>query len=114
TAGSEAVVTLYWRALTPTDAYATVFVHLLDASGNIVVQHDGAPVNGSYPIPLWQPGVLIADTHRLTLPAEATGPYQLAVGLYDPVTLLRWPVTGVNGEPLPDGRAVFEVGDDNN
>lgn len=113
TAGGEAVVTLYWRVVTPTDAYATVFVHLLDASGNIVAQHDGAPVNGSYPIPLWQPGVLIADTHRLTLPAESTGPYQLAVGLYDPVTLLRWPVTSANGEPLPDGRAVLEGGENN-
>jgi len=113
-AEGQLVVTLYWRALIPNDAYATVFVHLLDESGNILAQHDSPPVQGTYPLPVWPLGLIIADQHLLTLPPDApAGPYRLAVGLYDPVTFIRWPVAGANGEPLPDGRALLEVGNNN-
>lgn len=109
----QMVVTLYWRTAAANDTYATVFVHWLDSAGNILAQQDSPPVQGTYPLPLWSPGFIIADEHRFTLPADApSGPYQLAVGLYDPVTLTRWPVTTATGEPLPDGRAVFEVGNE--
>ena len=113
-AEGQMVVTLYWRSAAANDAYATIFVHLLDSAGNILAQQDSPPVQGTYPLPVWTPGFIIADEHRLTLPADApSGPYRLAIGLYDPVTLTRWPVTTANGEPLPDGRALLEVGNNN-
>jgi hypothetical protein len=106
----QLVVTLYWQPVAALDDHATIFVHLLDDSGNIVAQHDGPPVSGVYPLTAWQSGTIIADRHVLALPAE-TPPqaYQLAVGLYDPATLIRWPVAGLNGESLPDGRALLVV-----
>lgn len=113
-AEGQMIVTLYWRVLTASDAYATVFVHLLDSAGNMLAQQDSPPVQGTYPVPVWLPGLIITDEHRLTLPTTApSGPYQLAVGLYDPVTLTRWPVTTTTGEPLSDGRALLEVGNNN-
>jgi hypothetical protein len=103
-------VDLYWRVTTPTTSHATVFVHLLDSAGNIIAQHDGQPVNNSYPLPNWQPGMIIADRHLLPLAADVpAGPYQLAVGLYDPATFARWPVTTPSGEPLADGRALLPL-----
>ena len=113
-AEGQMVVTLYWRSAAANDTYATIFVHLLDSVGNILAQQDSPPVQGTYPLPVWTPGFIIADEHRLTLPADApSGPYRLAIGLYDPVTLTRWPVTTANGELLPDGRALLEVGNNN-
>lgn len=91
--GDSVAVTLYWRPLRTPESYAVVFVHVLNGSGNIIAQHDAQPVNGAYPLPAWQPGTLIADGHTLRLPDDAPpGPYTLAVGLYDPETLQRWPV----------------------
>lgn len=113
-AEGQMVVTLYWRTAAANDVYATIFVHLLDEAGNILAQQDSPPVQGTYPLPVWTPGFIIADEHRLTLPADVPSrPYHLAIGLYDPVTLARWPVTTATGEPLPDGRAVLEVGNNN-
>lgn len=113
-AEGQMVVTLYWRTAAANDTYATIFVHLLDSAGNILAQQDSPPVQGTYPLPVWTPGFIVADEHRLTLPADApSGPYHLAIGLYDPVTLARWPVTTATGEPLPDGRALLEVGNNN-
>ncbi len=114
-AEGQMVVTLYWRTAAANDVYATIFVHLLDEAGNILAQQDSPPVQGTYPLPVWTPGFIIADEHRLTLPADVpSGPYHLAIGLYDPVTLARWPVTTATGELLPDGRALLEVGNNNN
>lgn len=107
--GDDLAVTLYWRPLAPVDRYATVFVHLLDADGQLVAQHDGAPVGGAYPFPLWQTGTLVVDRHTLALPADLPpGRYTLAVGIYDPDTLARWPVTQPDGTLNPDGRGLLQ------
>lgn len=108
-AGDGLDVTLFWRPLAPVDRYATIFVHLLDADGQLVAQHDSAPVGGAYPFPLWQPGSLVADRHTLVLPGDVpAGSYTLAVGIYDPDTLMRWPVTQPDGTPNTDGRGVLQ------
>ena len=66
--GSALEVTLYWHALeTPDKAYHT-FVHLLDANGKIVAQHDGPPGQRTLPTLGWLPGEYLADGHVLTLP----------------------------------------------
>ncbi len=88
-------VTLYWHARQTPDKNYRVFVHLLDAGGQIVAQHDGAPGDGELPALGWLPGEYLADTHRLALPpALPAGAYHLLVGLYDPVTRQRL------GEPV--------------
>lgn len=108
-AADTLLVTLYWRMTRPSGepaaaSDATVFVHLLDESGNLIAQHDGIPVQNSYPLAIWPPGVLIADEHSLPWSGE---PFTLAIGLYNAGDLSRWPVTNPNGIPDPDGRALL-------
>jgi hypothetical protein len=93
--GSPLEVTLYWHARQTPDKNYRVFVHLLDAEGQIVAQHDGAPGEGELPALGWLPGEYVTDTHRLALPSNLpAGEYSLEVGLYDPVTRQRL------GEPV--------------
>jgi hypothetical protein len=93
--GASVSVTLYWVGLRPIGTSYQVFVHLLDAAGDIVAQHDGAPAMGDWPTTAWPPGSLVTDLHTLKLRADATsGPYRLAVGVYEPVSGRRLAVPG--------------------
>lgn len=107
--GETVLVTLYWQTARPLAENATVFVHLLDENGNLLVQSDAAPVQNSYPLTIWPIGVLIADIHTLALPPDSPPAAQLAVGLYNPTTLARWPVTHPDESVEPDGRALLPV-----
>jgi len=83
-------VPLLWRAEAETPTDYRVFVHLVDATGNIVAQSDAAPAGWTRPTTSWLPGEYVLDTHTLTLPATLPdGPLSLRVGLYDPDTGAR-------------------------
>ncbi len=81
-------LTLYWRALDALDERYTVFVHLLDASGNIVAQQDDEPQDGSAPTTSWLRGEVIADEHAVKIP-NTPGQYTVIVGMYQPATGAR-------------------------
>jgi hypothetical protein len=73
---------LYWQALTqPPHAY-TVFVHVLDAQGNLIAQQDNMPVHDQLLTSCWQPGEQVADPYTVTLPAQEPQPASIEVGLY--------------------------------
>jgi hypothetical protein len=77
-------LTLYWRSEAPLPLDYTTFVHLDNAAGETVAQHDQPPLAGAYPTSLWDPGEIIADTITIPLPADLPpGEYQLVIGLYD-------------------------------
>ena len=101
-------VTLYWRAERPLAANATVFVHALNAAGDLVAQSDGQPVQNSYPLINWPAGAIIADPHRFVWPSDSDFS-QIAVGLYDPVTLARLPVQNPDGPVDANGQALLPV-----
>lgn len=83
-AGSSLAVTVTWQALAEMDASYTGFVHLLDASGNLVAQDDHLPLQGERPTTGWLPGEFIADPYQLSLPDSLPGgEYWLEIGLYD-------------------------------
>ncbi|MCA9955408.1 MAG: hypothetical protein KC434_11850, partial [Anaerolineales bacterium] len=101
-------VTLYWRGERPLSANATVFVHALDAAGELVAQSDGQPVQNSYPLANWPAGTIIADQHQFIWPSDEELS-QIAVGFYDPVTLVRLPVQNPDGSPDANGQALLPV-----
>jgi hypothetical protein len=106
TTQQPASLTLYWRAQAPPPARYTVFVHVLDASGQVVAQFDGPPVHGLYPSDAWWPGQIIADEHSLALPDGAT---TLLIGLYDPASMARLPVTDGKGQAVPEDAIWVQV-----
>jgi len=100
-AGEELHITLMWQAEMSVAENYTVFVHLLDESGQWRAGHDSQPDGGLRPMTTWLPGEVVADRHRITLPPDlAAGVYQVEAGIYLPATGARLPVIG--SEPPAD------------
>ena len=86
---------LYWQADAPMTRHYNVFVHVEIPGEGIWAQSDGTPGCGSAPTTEWEPATTIVDGHSLSLdPSAPPGDYPLLVGLYDPMTGERLPVTG--------------------
>ena len=113
--GASLRLTLYWRAASTSTADAKVFVHLYNAQDEIVAQQDRRPYYGTRPPYTWSPGETLTDPYALLLPPDlAPGRYTLAVGMYDPLSLTRWPVTTDAAHRLPDDRVLLttvEIGE---
>ncbi|HEX7587840.1 MAG TPA: hypothetical protein VF478_05950, partial [Anaerolineae bacterium] len=88
-------LTLYWQSLAPMDRDYKVFVHALDASGQLIAQVDQEPQQGNYPTSLWDAGEQIRDDYALALPP---GKYRIEVGLYRADTGERLSVSGTGSQ----------------
>lgn len=95
------LVILWWESTAATAADYTIFVHLLDAAGNLVAQADGPPNGGLSPTTVWQPGDVVRDVHRFPPGTEWPDGGWVLVGAYRPDTSERAPATQA-GAPLPD------------
>jgi len=81
--GEPVPLQLYWRAVMTLPQDYTVFVHLLDATGQLAAQADAEPRGGAYPTSAWAVDDVIPDQHTLSLPANlAPGTYTIRMGLY--------------------------------
>jgi hypothetical protein len=108
--GDSLRITLDWRDRTPVDEADTVFVHVIDATGKVVAQHDGPPRQGSYPTTAWEADETIRDEHVVPLAGVPPGTYRVVVGLYRPTTGERLVAADASGEPVVDnGVQLFEV-----
>jgi hypothetical protein len=94
-------VALYWRPLKRIQEDYTVFVHLLDADGNLVAQMDGPPRQNRYPTSWWAPGEMIID--RRPAPLVPLGSYRVLVGLYRLADGCRLPLADGSGEAVSLG-----------
>jgi hypothetical protein len=93
---------LYWQALSSMDERYAVFVHLLDAAGDLVAQQDNEPEAGAAPTTSWLPGEVIADRYSLTLPDTLpAGEYRLVVGMYRTDGGQRLPVLDTAADSIP-------------
>jgi hypothetical protein len=100
-------LSLYWRATQTPAPDATVFVHLLAASSQTVATFDGPPAGGLLPISAWEKDEIVVD--RRSIGSIAAGSARLAVGLYDPQTLQRWPAQGADGRRLDGDEVVLVI-----
>jgi 4-amino-4-deoxy-L-arabinose transferase-like glycosyltransferase len=89
------VVTPAWDVRARPEADYLVFMHVLDAQGNRVAQIAVPPGGDSLPpTGAWQPGEQFGVPLPLDLPAGLpAGDYQVVLGLFDPVTGERLPLT---------------------
>lgn len=93
--GDTLTIQLYWRAEAEFDRNYTAFVHLIGPDGLLYGQVDQTPGAGAFPTTGWLPGEYIADAY--TIPIASTAPpgdYHIEIGLYDPDTGQRLPVSG--------------------
>ncbi len=80
-AGESFTITWYWRALKPVPGSWKPFVHV-DGQG-LRLNGDHDPVDGKYPIRLWDEGDVVVDVQELTVPANyRPGPYNIFIGLF--------------------------------
>jgi hypothetical protein len=93
--GQPVTVLLLWRARLSIGEDLTAFVHVINASGQLVAQHDGPPLNGEYPTSHWPAGERVGERVTISLPtALPSGVYQLRLGLYRLPEAARLDVTG--------------------
>jgi hypothetical protein len=92
-------VTITWLASGPVQG--KTFVHIRDASQNMVAQADGPALGGMIPPWIWQSGDRIQDVRHIVLP-KAAGPYTVQVGLFHDD--MRFPAY-MNGVRSPEDAA---------
>ena len=99
--GDVLPLTLFWQADEPPAEDYQVFVHLLDASGELAAQNDAPPTAGLRPTGGWAPRELVADPHGLWLRGDSQdlppGEYALHVGMYLPASGERLAIAGGPG-----------------
>ena len=108
--GESLVVAPTWQSMGVIRTEYTVFCHLRSSSGDGVAQRDGPPIYGVRPTPSWRVGEVIEDSYEVFIDEGVQpGEYELSIGMYDPDTMDRLPVTNAEGEMVPDGRIVIEM-----
>jgi hypothetical protein len=103
--GNGTTVRLTWRVTEPPPDSLTVFVHVIDSSGQLLTQVDGDPLAGSFPLSQWPPGLTAEEQRYISLTGEDL---RILVGLYDRNTGLRWTAETPTGQPLPDNAVLLD------
>ncbi len=77
-------LTLWWTIAQRTSDDYAIFIHLLDANGEVLTTADISPALGAYPTFLWKPDEIVATHHRIKVPARAVpGKYVIEIGMYN-------------------------------
>lgn len=90
-------ITLHWRANNQMEVAYKFFVHLYSPDGEVVAQADVMPRDWTYPTTWWEEGEIVSDEVSLSLEEVQAGRYLLGLGVYDPGTGERLPVTNFAG-----------------
>ena len=108
--GDTLEVKLFWQGLAEMDTDYTVFVHLVDQQGELVVQSDSQPQDGEHPTSNWRYEEVVIETRTLALPATLRpGRYALRVGFYDLQTMERLDVSDVDGTITGNYRQLSDI-----
>jgi hypothetical protein len=100
-------LTLYWESSGKIPADYTVFTQVVDQAGQVWAQWDNPPQAGRMPTSTWNTKDSVVDRYNLHFQAGApAGDYRLLVGMYDPTTGERLPVT-IDGQLQPDHAIVL-------
>jgi mannosyltransferase len=103
-------VALLWEALrVPTGRYK-VFLHLVNADGQIAAQYDGEPGHGMDLTSNWTPGRGVFTDRYGVLVSQGlpAGEYRLLMGMYDVSGAPRLPIA-IDGQPAGDALTLATV-----
>jgi len=83
--GDVVEIHLAWQALAPVDVSYRIYLHVLDADGDLIDQSDGEPAGWSRPMTGWAVGEIVSDVRSVKIPADAAaGDTTMRVGVYAP------------------------------
>jgi len=99
-------VELTWRALEPVPDDVTVFVHVLDANGQLIAQADGDPIAGTYPFDQWPKDLIVRDVRSLDVKGSGLS---IQVGLYNRSSGERLKATSSEGASFADNAVPIVV-----
>lgn len=100
-------VTLWWSSTAAIAQDYKLFVHLAPLTTTEPVrQVDRYTLDGRYPTGMWLPREVVTEQVRIDLSAVPAGIYQLAIGWYDPQTLMRLAAVSSSGN-VEAGRYVL-------
>ncbi len=95
--GETINLTLFWQVERTPTADHTLFVHLLDASGQLITQLDRPAGGPTSPTSTWQEGEFWRDAYPVLLPQGLPdGQYSLRIGMYDWPSLERLPIANTS------------------
>ncbi|NCQ59095.1 MAG: glycosyltransferase family 39 protein [Myxococcales bacterium] len=81
-AGESFTVVWVWRALARIPGSYKIFLHVDGAGNRLNGDHD--PVDGKYPVRLWDEGDVVVDRQPLTVPANyRPGDYNFMIGFFN-------------------------------
>lgn len=98
-------VDLTWQVTQPLTDSVTVFVHVLDANGQLIAQADGDPIAGTWPFDQWPINLVMRDIRVVNV----TGAVAVRVGIYSRTTGERLNATAPDNTPLADNAATLQV-----
>ena len=95
---------MFWQGVTEMEHPYNIFIHVVNAQGQIIAQSDHAPGRrGKQPTTGWLPGEVVLDPVDLPLPPDiAPGRYTLRAGLYLPTDGTRLQRLDSSGQPASD------------
>ncbi len=107
--GDSVTVDVTWQVLAPPGGDFTTLLHLAEAGQPPLAQGDRPPLAGQYPTRVWAAGEVVVDQYEVTVPVGVeNGRFPLWIGMYDPNSLIRLPLT-VNGQRQPND--VYKIGE---
>ncbi|MDE3090016.1 MAG: hypothetical protein KGJ80_11600, partial [Chloroflexota bacterium] len=109
--GGAIVVILYWQATGRVERDYVVSARLIDSTHRVVSESTSEPRNGTAPTSGWQPGVNRVDARVLLVaPTAAPGDnYQLEIGMIDPATVQRLPISSAPDAPARDAVVIAPI-----
>ena len=107
--GETMPLSLYWSSPAAIDQDYRVFVHI-SRNGQDIIEKDNPPVQGARPTSGWVPNEVIRDSYAFVIPADASGgDYLLEVGLFNPQTQQRLPVTNPGAVQQGDQSLILKL-----
>ncbi|RLB57507.1 MAG: hypothetical protein DRJ42_00230 [Deltaproteobacteria bacterium] len=100
----EFFCTTWWRAPGPRPADTHFFIHMESTDARIAYDH--IPGDWMYPADRWREGDIIENRILVQVPpGYPAGEYRVYLGIYNPSTGERWPVT--NNSDISDNRVLL-------
>jgi hypothetical protein len=112
--GETLTLIVYWEPLANSRQSYTVFTHLMgpqrpDGSTQWAGS-DHPPQNGRVDTTIWYPHPTLRDPFTLTMPDDApAGEYRLNIGMYDPDTGQRVPISDTEGQSYGDTLSLLSI-----